>query len=168
MPTLDGREEVQIPPARSRARDSSCAARACRTSAGRGHGDLYVIARVAVPKKLSKEQKRLLEELERTLPQEKLDGGADGEDKPFFEKRQRHIWVDHPALRSAVSGGPGRRKLPGDHALRRARRFEPVAIQERRRRRRLARVLPLGRPIAIGARRALAAEFGERALRSRD
>ena len=30
---------------------------------GRGHGDLHVIARVAVPKKLTKEQKQLLEEL---------------------------------------------------------------------------------------------------------
>ena len=30
---------------------------------GRGHGDLHVIARVAVPKKLTKEQKHLLEEL---------------------------------------------------------------------------------------------------------
>ncbi len=53
---------------------------------GRGHGDLYVIARVAVPKKLTKDQKRLLEELARTLPQEPVDADGDGADKPFFEK----------------------------------------------------------------------------------
>ena len=53
---------------------------------GRGHGDLHVIARVAVPKKLSKEQKHLLEELGKTLRDEKVAGdGADGE-KPFFER----------------------------------------------------------------------------------
>jgi molecular chaperone DnaJ len=53
---------------------------------GRGHGDLHVIARVAVPKKLSKEQKHLLEELGRTLPQEKLEGDGDATEKPFFER----------------------------------------------------------------------------------
>ena len=53
---------------------------------GRGHGDLHVIARVAVPKKLSKDQKRLLEELARTLPQEKLDDEGGADDKPFFER----------------------------------------------------------------------------------
>jgi hypothetical protein len=41
---------------------------------------------VAVPKKLSKEQKHLLEELGRTLPQEKLEGDGDATEKPFFER----------------------------------------------------------------------------------
>jgi molecular chaperone DnaJ len=54
---------------------------------GRGHGDLYVIARVAVPKKLTREQKHLLEELAKTMPQAPLDEAAgDGAEKPFFEK----------------------------------------------------------------------------------
>jgi molecular chaperone DnaJ len=53
---------------------------------GRGHGDLYVVARVAVPKKLTKEQRRLLEELAATLPAEPVDGDGDSADKPFFEK----------------------------------------------------------------------------------
>ncbi len=54
---------------------------------GRGHGDLYVIARVAVPKKLTREQKHLLEELAKTMPQSALDPeGAEATDKPFFEK----------------------------------------------------------------------------------
>ena len=52
---------------------------------GRGHGDLYVIARVAVPKKLTKEQRRLLEELAATMPAETPDADGDSE-KPFFEK----------------------------------------------------------------------------------
>jgi DnaJ-class molecular chaperone len=58
---------------------------------GRGRGDLYVVAGVAVPKKLSKEQKHLLEELSKTLPQPDLDtarseGGDGGAEKPFFER----------------------------------------------------------------------------------
>ena len=53
---------------------------------GRGHGDLYVIARVAVPKKLTKDQRRLLEELGKTMPPEPLDAEGDGAEKPFFEK----------------------------------------------------------------------------------
>jgi len=53
---------------------------------GRGHGDLYVIARVAVPKKLTKDQKRLLEEIAKTLPQESVEASAADGDKPFFEK----------------------------------------------------------------------------------
>ena len=52
---------------------------------GRGHGDLHVIARAAVPKKLSKEQKRLLEELARTMPSQ-ADDGTGTEEKPFFER----------------------------------------------------------------------------------
>jgi molecular chaperone DnaJ len=53
---------------------------------GRGHGDLFVIARAAVPKKLTKEQRRLLEELAATMPAEPADAEGDGADKPFFEK----------------------------------------------------------------------------------
>ena len=53
---------------------------------GRGHGDLYVVARVAVPKRLTKEQRRLLEELAATMPAEAVDADGDGADKPFFEK----------------------------------------------------------------------------------
>jgi molecular chaperone DnaJ len=55
---------------------------------GRGHGDLYVIVRAAVPRKLTREQKQLLEQLARTMPQETLDTGAvkDAEERPFFER----------------------------------------------------------------------------------
>jgi molecular chaperone DnaJ len=52
---------------------------------GRGHGDLHVIARVAVPNKLTKDQKRLLQELAETMPdQANVQSGS--EEKPFFER----------------------------------------------------------------------------------
>jgi molecular chaperone DnaJ len=54
---------------------------------GRGHGDLHVIARVTVPKKLTREQKQLIEELGRSMPEQKVEAeAADGSEKPFFER----------------------------------------------------------------------------------
>ena len=42
--------------------------------AGRGHGDLFATVQVQTPKKLSKEQRRLLEDLAKMLPKEKFEG----------------------------------------------------------------------------------------------
>jgi molecular chaperone DnaJ len=86
VPTLNGREQVQVPSGTQPGARFKLRGKGMPHVSGRGQGDLYVIARVAVPKKLSKEQKHLLEELNRLLPQEKLDDEAEGEDKPFFER----------------------------------------------------------------------------------
>jgi molecular chaperone DnaJ len=87
VPTLDGREDVHIPAGTQAGTRFKVRGKGMPNVSGRGRGDLHVIARVAVPKKLTKEQKHLLEELAKTLPQEKLDGedAAEGE-KPFFER----------------------------------------------------------------------------------
>jgi len=87
VPTLDGREDLQIPSGTQPGARFKLRGRGMPNVSGRGTGDLYVIARVSVPKKLNKEQKQLLEELARTLPSEQ-DGTADSEegDKPFFER----------------------------------------------------------------------------------
>ena len=47
-----------------------------------------MIARVAVPKKLTKEQKHLLEELAKTLPKQENVSTTrqDAGEKPFFER----------------------------------------------------------------------------------
>ena len=43
--------------------------------------------RAAVPKKLTKEQRRLLEELAKTMPQASIDpASVENDEKPFFEK----------------------------------------------------------------------------------
>jgi hypothetical protein len=39
-----------------------------------------------VPKRLTKEQRRLLEDLAKTLPQEPVATDGDGTERPFFEK----------------------------------------------------------------------------------
>jgi molecular chaperone DnaJ len=86
VPTLNGREELHVPAGTQPGARFKLRGKGMPHVNGRGHGDLHVIARVAVPKKLSKEQKHLLEELARTLPQEKLDDDESGDEKPFFER----------------------------------------------------------------------------------
>lgn len=55
---------------------------------GQGRGALHARLVVDVPKKITKEQKKLIEQLARSMPQETIEPRAvdtDGE-KPFFEK----------------------------------------------------------------------------------
>lgn len=87
VPTLDGREDLHIPSGTQPGARFKLRGKGMPNVSGRGRGDLHVIARVSIPKKLNKEQKQLLEDLARTLPSEK-DGTADGDggDRPFFER----------------------------------------------------------------------------------
>ena len=86
VPTLDGNEDLNIPAGTQPGSRFRLRGKGMPNVSGRGHGDLHVIARVTVPKKLNKEQRQLIEELARTLPP---DGGltdSDAGDKPFFER----------------------------------------------------------------------------------
>lgn len=88
VPTLNGHEDLSIPSGTQTGARFKIRGKGMPSVNGRGRGDLHVIARVAVPKKLTKEQKQLLEELGKTLKDEKvsLDSTEDGADKPFFER----------------------------------------------------------------------------------
>jgi len=86
VPTLNGREELHIPAGTQPGSRFRLRGKGMPNVAGRGHGDLHVIAQVAVPKKLTKEQRHLLDELARTLPPEQAELDADGAEKPFFER----------------------------------------------------------------------------------
>jgi molecular chaperone DnaJ len=87
VPTLVGDEELRIPAGTQPGTRFKLRGKGMPNVSGRGQGDLFAIARVSVPKKLTKDQKHLLEELAKTLPQERLDGAAgDNGEKPFFEK----------------------------------------------------------------------------------
>ncbi|MBA3641100.1 MAG: molecular chaperone DnaJ [Acidobacteriota bacterium] len=85
VPTLKNREELHIPSGTQPGTRFRLRGKGMPNVSGRGQGDLHVIARVAVPKKLSKEQKHLLEELARTMPVQAEDGSG-SEEKPFFER----------------------------------------------------------------------------------
>ena len=89
-----------------------------------------MIARVAVPKKLTKEQKHLLEELATTLPQEKLDGDGGRRREAVLRTRQRHLWL--ATIPRSISGSPPGRApaLSQDLLYAELDDFEPVAIQE--------------------------------------
>ena len=85
VPTLDGREDLNIPGGTQPGARFRIRGKGMPNVSGRGHGDLHVIARVDVPKKLSREQKQLLEQFARTMPNQP-DVDTTGEGKPFFEK----------------------------------------------------------------------------------
>jgi molecular chaperone DnaJ len=86
VPTLDGREDLHIPAGTQPGARFKLRGKGMPNVSGRGHGDLYVIARVSIPKKLNKEQKALLEEFAKTLPPEPDVPDGEGEDKRFFER----------------------------------------------------------------------------------
>jgi molecular chaperone DnaJ len=87
VPTLNGREEVHVPAGTQPGARFKLRGKGMPNVSGRGHGDLHVIASVAVPKKLTKDQKHLLEELAKALPQHEIDlDRADNGEKPFFER----------------------------------------------------------------------------------
>lgn len=87
VPTLKGDESLSIPAGTQAGARFKLRGKGMPNVSGRGHGDLYVIARASIPKKLTREQKHLLEELARTMPDETIDADADDtSEKPFFEK----------------------------------------------------------------------------------
>jgi len=87
VPTLDGSADLQIPSGTQPGARFKLRGKGMPNVSGRGHGDLHVVAQIAVPKKLTKEQRQMLEEFARTMPAAKEDpDGADSSDKPFFER----------------------------------------------------------------------------------
>jgi len=88
VPTMTGDEPIKIPAGTQVGARFKLRGKGMPHVSGRGQGDLYAIARIAIPKKLTKEQKHLLEELAKTMPQETLETNEpdEGTDKPFFEK----------------------------------------------------------------------------------
>jgi molecular chaperone DnaJ len=85
VPTLDEAQELTIPSGTQPGARFRLRHKGMPNVAGRGRGDLHVIARAAVPKKLTKEQKQLLERLAETMPAQ-ADERSDADEKPFFER----------------------------------------------------------------------------------
>lgn len=87
VPTMTGDEQIKIPSGTQAGARFKLRGKGMPNVSGRGQGDLYAITRVAIPKKLTKEQKHLLEELAKTMPQESVETSEpDDSEKPFFEK----------------------------------------------------------------------------------
>lgn len=88
VPTLDAEETVDVPEGTAVGSTFRLRGKGLPNVSGRGQGDLFVTLRVGVPKKLTKEQRRLLQDLARTLGDESTPHRRDeGEaEKPFFER----------------------------------------------------------------------------------
>jgi molecular chaperone DnaJ len=87
IPTLDGEETFKIPDGTQTGSAFRLRGRGMPDVSGRGRGDLIVRVKVITPKKLSRDQKKLLEQLQAELPKEKFEPTpANSEDKGLFER----------------------------------------------------------------------------------
>jgi molecular chaperone DnaJ len=86
IPTLDGEEPFTLPEGTQAGSMFRLRGRGMPDVSGRGRGDLLVTVKGVTPKKLSKDQRKLLEQLAATLPKEKFEPTAAGdhEDKGIF------------------------------------------------------------------------------------
>jgi molecular chaperone DnaJ len=80
VPTLDGSENVKVPEGTQTGTTLRLRGKGMPDVNGRGRGDLFATVQVQTPKKLTKEQRHLLEQLAKALPKEKFEPRAHGEE----------------------------------------------------------------------------------------
>ena len=88
VPSLDGEQTLDVPAGTASGTAFRLKGQGMPNVSGRGRGDLYVQVRVDVPRKLNREQRKLVEALGQTMDSEhaeRVERDADGE-KPFFER----------------------------------------------------------------------------------
>ena len=73
VPTLDGSESVKVPEGTQTGTTLRLRGKGMPDVNGRGRGDLFATVQVRTPRRLSKEQRRLLDELAKALPAEKFE-----------------------------------------------------------------------------------------------
>ena len=89
MPGVDGEETVKIPESTQTGTTFRLRGKGMPDVSGRGRGDLLVTVQAITPKKLSKEQKKLLEQLAATLPEQKVkpkERDDEDDDRGIFGK----------------------------------------------------------------------------------
>ncbi len=89
VPTLDGEEPYQVPEGTQSGTTLRLKGRGMPdVNGGRAHGDLLVTVRVVTPRKLSREQKKIIEQLADVLPKEKFEPTPSEEDdqKNLFDR----------------------------------------------------------------------------------
>jgi molecular chaperone DnaJ len=83
IPTLEGEEKLKIPEATQTGSIFRLKGRGMPQLNGGGRGDLFVHVRVVTPAKLTREQKRLIEQLAQTMPAENRPAERESS---FFQK----------------------------------------------------------------------------------
>ena len=86
MPTLDGEEALTVPEATASGSVLKVKHRGVPNVSGRGHGDLFVTVVAAVPKKLTREQRKVMEELKRVLPADVQQAERETGEKSVFDR----------------------------------------------------------------------------------
>jgi molecular chaperone DnaJ len=88
IPTLEGEEDFTVPEGTQSGAIFTLRGRGMPDVSGRGRGNLVVRVRLVTPKKLTRDQKKLLEEFAATLPKEKFTPTPAGEqdEKGLFDR----------------------------------------------------------------------------------
>ncbi len=89
VPTLDGAETVRVPEGTDAGTVLRLRGKGMPSISGRGRGDLHVVVQVMTPRKLTREQKRLLEQLAATLPAQQPEPKSrndDDHERTVFER----------------------------------------------------------------------------------
>jgi molecular chaperone DnaJ len=73
VPTLDGPETVKVPEGTQTGTTLRLKNKGMPDVNGRGRGDLFATVQVQTPKKLTREQRKLIDELSKVLPKEKFE-----------------------------------------------------------------------------------------------
>ena len=83
VPTVDGKEMLKIPPGTQNEKVFRLKGKGVPRLDGRNRGDQLVIIRVVTPRSLNDDQRRLIEELAKTLPDAET---LEGEDEGLIDK----------------------------------------------------------------------------------
>jgi molecular chaperone DnaJ len=89
VPTLDADEALTVPEGTHSGQVFRLRGKGMPSVTGRGRGDLHVAVDVVTPKKLTREQRHLLEQLAKTMPVDKLQPrkrADEDEDRSVFDK----------------------------------------------------------------------------------
>lgn len=92
IPTLEGEESFTVPEGTETGTTFRLRGRGMPDVSGRARGDLLVTVKVLTPKKLTKEQKKLLEQLKTSLPKEKFEPTAVNQDDKGIFGRVKDIF----------------------------------------------------------------------------
>jgi len=102
IPTMDGTDQLKIPEGTQSGQTFRLRHKGFPDVNGHRRGDLYVHVQVEVPRKLTKEQRRLFEDLRETLPADNKPG-----DRGLFEKVKDYFMAVAARAAATTAAAPG-------------------------------------------------------------